>query len=257
MKSAFWRPHDVGSSWFFFSKSFYFLALNEMQRLSSRLVTKAATSAVLRRVAPKCTAPCVSFAPIKMAVAMRFASLQEVATAELQEERQRDDRVAIPAPPSGWALTHTDGTSTFEMTKTVGNESLTVRSQLVRKDPEVVESGGDKSELYPFTLYVTRKDGTTLDFSLCSVDNELVVDNVAVLKDKSMLAKDTAELIFQREQLYEGPFVPELNEELVNALCSFLEERGVDDSFAEFIAQYHYAMEEREYEGWLQTLATW
>jgi complement component 1 Q subcomponent-binding protein, mitochondrial len=55
---------------------------------------------------------------------------------------------------------------------------------------------------------------------------------------------------------YEGPGIFELEEPFADPLFSFLEERGLSDDFAEFVALYAYHTEQREYINWLNKLST-
>jgi hypothetical protein len=181
--------------------------------------------------------------------------LKSSCKAELQEEMTRDDKTVCPQLPAGWTVNHAEGTNFFQVRKTYQDETLEVYCQLTLRDPELVadKSSGNQEHI-PFTLVIT-KGGKALDFTLSAIDGELVLDGIAFLNDPALARDMSAEGMGKKDKKYAGPAVPELNDELVDSFIAYLEERGVDDSFAEFIEAYSFWMEQQEYEAWLGQVA--
>ena len=174
--------------------------------------------------------------------------------AELQEELGRDDKSACPAVPADWTVNHNPNTNNFSLKKTFHDESLEIFCQLPIREPEIAEEGKTSTEHYPFTMVVT-KGGKAMDFNLSAIEGELVLDGIAFHHDAAVARDMTPEGLSKKDKSYGGPTIAELNGELVESFISYLEERGVNDSFAEFIEEYAFWMEQQEYEGWLGDVA--
>jgi len=198
-----------------------------------------------------------SFHPTTALTTRRWAStLGDEAKNELTEEEAREDKAACPPTPPGWNLSRLEGETRFHMRKEHNGEVIECFCQLEVADPELVEKRVEQganapSEHFPFTVTVTKK-GKAMDFTLTHMDGELVIDGMT-LYDSPALARDfSAEGLNKKERFYQGPAMAELNESLVQGMVAFLEERGVDDDFAAFVAQYSYWLEQTEYEKWLR-----
>lgn len=224
-----------------------------------QLAVPVARSVLTRRMFSQLRLPVAAFAASMSGrtTPMRFVShaeLHDCASSELAEERSRTDK-NLPAVPQGWKLTHASGDSFFQMTRQFQDETHDVYCRLQPKDPEVAERANDQVvEHFPFQFYVS-KGKQTLEFSLTSVDNELVVDGVATFDDPNLAKDMSAASMSKRDHKYQGPAIHELDSRLVNSIIQYLDQRGVNDEFAQFVAEYSYWMEQTEYEGWLQNVA--
>ena len=175
--------------------------------------------------------------------------------AELQEEMSREDKTACPEVPPGWTIQHAPGSNFFTMKKTYQDETMEVHCVLPIRDPEILEEkSGNHQEQCPFTLVVS-KGGKAVDFTLTAIDGELVLDGIAFYNDAALARDMSPDAMNKKDTRYAGPALPELNEELVESFISYLEERGINDSFAEFIEVYTFWMEQQEYERWLADVA--
>lgn len=208
----------------------------------------------LRSSAPKLGVAQYAFAPVAAMQSMRFAAtLSQVARDELAEETSTEKEV--PQVPAGWKLERKQGEATFTMTKTHGDEKITVYSQLQVLDPEIAERRDEASAVhFPFTVLITR-NGKTLDFSLTHVDGELVVDGLAHYESPAVAADQSAEGQMRRERMYQGPTFAELSHSFVDGVVNYLEERQINDDLSTFVAQYSYWLEQMEYENWLKAIA--
>lgn len=114
-------------------------------------------------------------------------------------------------------------------------------------------SGNGKNEIGAF-------NGGGLEVSLTTIDHELILDSIAVHDTAEKLEMawrariHGPELMFKRDRHYRGPYIGELDEEFVDEILNYLDERGINNSFAEFMqAQWHW-LEQVEYEEWLRML---
>jgi complement component 1 Q subcomponent-binding protein len=61
---------------------------------------------------------------------------------------------------------------------------------------------------------------------------------------------------YDRSFTFPGPNLDETEEEILDALQTYLAERHIDDQMAEFVGQYTCWVEQLEYERWLKDLKT-
>lgn len=196
----------------------------------------------------------------------RHPKLHRIATRELKEEYLRDLRPPLPAVPTGWTLTTKEGSNRFDLTKKIevrdnGLEHMHVTALMEIKQYEHtyrMDTGErEEEEHLIFTLFVEKArwsqgGGGGLEFSLTSIDHELVLDNLAIHDTKAAFddAKDMrlATRVEKRDRRYRGPMIGELSEELSDEILDYLDERGIHNGFAEYVmAQAHY-LEQMNYE---------
>lgn len=190
------------------------------------------------------------------------SSLNDQTNSEIQGEESNNNEPE-PQVPAGWSVNHTVGTNYFTAKKSFGDETLNLYCPL--RSPRATtasrEAGNEHGEAaQPFSVLINRSGNKASMFvNLSVVGGELVVDQIRML-DGPVGENDA--LNFHREigdkfaVSYEGPGIFELEEPFADPLFSFLEERGLSDDFAEFVALYAYHTEQREYINWLQKLAT-
>jgi hypothetical protein len=185
---------------------------------------------------------------------------------ELQEEQFRPELPPVPTIPRGWTFEHTPGHSYFTLKREFESdrgviEQLRVRCQLEIKDPEKTyrqdDGERDEPEHFTFTLLINKPKRAPggLEFTCTSVDNELVVDGLAVHADDSSLENAWTRMplnIAEREARYRGPYMKELDEDFMDELLAFMDERGINNAFAEFIAMQGHWTEQEEYLTWLR-----
>jgi hypothetical protein len=201
----------------------------------------------------------------------RHQRLHAIAVQELKEEQVRDERPPRPLIPAHWSLIHVPGSNVFELSKSVnirnnGDEKLTVVALMEIKQPETTYrmDTGERTEIFHLTASAffekARFPHGGLEFTLTFIDNELVVDGMCVhTKPEHLAAAKTLsrQAKTQRElQMYRGPFMNELDEQLSDEIFEYLEERGINNTFAEYmLAQAHF-LEQEEYLNWLELLKT-
>ncbi|KAG5472700.1 hypothetical protein LSCM4_02022 [Leishmania orientalis] len=189
------------------------------------------------------TAPTAFMVPRR---ALSDAALADATRRELEEEMGRSDKPEQPTPPAGWEVMRKPGTCTFELTKSFEGEEVVVRYS--------TNQDSDKANSHDIFVYVTQKNGQTMQTDLSIEEGELVLNNIRFYDDAE-LAKDTsAEAEAKRNELYTGPLVHELDYDLLNCVMTYLEKRGVDEKLGEFVILYSFWAEQQDYEAWLSTM---
>eukprot|EP00759_Apiculatamorpha_spiralis_P026011 PhF_6_TR29213/c0_g1_i1/m.42739/K15414/C1QBP; complement component 1 Q subcomponent-binding protein, mitochondrial len=179
---------------------------------------------------------------------------------EIQEELMYDSSVISDDDvPKHWTYSHTPGTCFYLLKRTFNDEKIEIRSALDKKDPEATfrQEDGERveGEHFLFTVLIRREGRGTLEFHLASIDNELVLDSLIVHQEDIVIESFMdLETLKVRQRRYQGPPLAELDEELMDELYAYLEQRGIDDVFAEFIADRGAKMEQEEYVRWLREL---
>lgn len=194
----------------------------------------------------------------------KFPKLNRITLREYKEELRRDEKPPPPIVPLGWTVQHPEGSSVFTMFKRNGVEELHLSCQLEIKDPEKTYRWDDgerrENEHFNFTVLVTKPETApnhAIEFALTSVDSELVLDAITVhstKEDVDTALKRTLDAQTKRGLKYRGPSINELDEDFNDELLHYLEERGVHNAFAEFIAAQSHYIEQLEYESWLMML---
>ena len=198
----------------------------------------------------------------------RHQRLYSVAVRELKEEQLRDERPPKPLMPANWTFLHVPGSNVFELNRTVnirdcGEEKISVIGLMEVKQPETTYrmDTGERTETEHLTVTAfiekSRFPNGGLELTLTSIDSELVIDAMCVHSNPQDFA--AARVLSRNAQLvrdlkYRGPFMTELDENLTDEILDYLDERGINNTFAEFLmAQAHYT-EQQEYENWLELL---
>jgi hypothetical protein len=187
---------------------------------------------------------------------------------ELDEEKIRDFLPPKPDIPHGWELTHTPNSNRFDLNKSVEirngcTEHMHIIALMEIKQPETtyrMDTGErDEEQHLTFSLFVKklRQPGGGLEFMLTAIDSELVLDNITIHADNEQfeLAKRVDQRsIAQRNRMYRGPMLTELDEDLFDCFMDYLDERGVNNAFAEYIMSQAQYLEQAEYEAMLENL---
>lgn len=222
-------------------------------------------------------------APTTMPPWQRLAKL---CRREHSEEQRRAYRPPFPKVPTGWKVLHDAGTAYFTMTKTVSpvdrapgssaEEELTIFCAGSIKEPERTFRHDDGEREDPehlnYTLFVAKPGAVAsgkapggLEIQMTTIDHELVLDAVTVHATKEefdMAWKalvDGPEHQYKRDLQYRGPYVGELDEEFVDEILNYLDERGINNAFASYMQSQWHWFEQLEYEEWLtmyQTFST-
>lgn len=215
---------------------------------------------------------------------LRHRKLFQLTLREEREEGLRDFLPPRPLLPAGWRLHHEAGSSRFDLFKDVeirqcGAEELHVIALMEKKEYEGtyrMDNGErEEQEYLNFGLFMRKKrfPNGGLEFSLTSIDMEVVMDalvvhptqeafeNAKACYDRTdVLLKRTAtpngngEARRRRSAKYCGPMLSELDDDLSDEILDYLDERGVNNAFADYVMAQAFFFEQEEYLNWLRLL---
>ncbi|PHH60262.1 hypothetical protein CDD80_1655 [Ophiocordyceps camponoti-rufipedis] len=93
-----------------------------------------------------------------------------------------------------------------------------------------------------------------LNISASARDGAIEVDAVSYVHDAALVTANTPDTVHKRVDLYSGPPFGSLDENLQVLMERFLEERGVNQALAIFVADYVDVKEQNEYLSWLNNI---
>lgn len=209
----------------------------------------------------------------------RHRKLYHITMREEREEGLRDFLPVKPLLPTGWRLTHTKGSNRFDLFKDIeirecGVEEMHVIALMERKQYEGtyrMDNGErEEQEYLNFSLFLRKKRYPKggLEFGLTTIDMELVMDSLAIYPTDESLERSKAcfdatadsakvtnlALRHKRDSVYRGPMLSELDDDLSDEVLDYLDERGINNAFAEFMMSQAYYFEQQEYINWLRLL---
>eukprot|EP00796_Vickermania_ingenoplastis_P008530 gene8530-5977_t len=209
-------------------------------------------------------------------VSVVHQKLHKIAIREEKEEHLRDFLPPKPLLPPGWKLHHVPGSNRFDLLKhceirDCGEEQLHIVALMEQKQYEGtyrMDNGErEEQEYLNFSLFLKklRHPSCGLEVGLTSIDLELVIDSVAVhCNDSSFNTScasfgcnsliESVKARKERDSLYRGPMLSELDDDLSDELLDYLDERGVNNAFAEYITAQANYFEQNEYLEWLHRL---
>jgi hypothetical protein len=192
-----------------------------------------------------------------------------IANRELSEEANRPEKPPKPSVPRGWAIEHAAGRSFFTMKRQYENDLGTVEAMRLYcaieiKDPERTyrQDDGEREdpEHFNFQLQIMKPNANgvgALDFALTSIDGELLLDSMSIhsnMADADVAFTRTVAAGRQRDGMYRGPYINELDDDFTDEILNYLDDRGVHNAFAEFVQMQAHYTEQEEYEHWLLLL---
>lgn len=206
------------------------------------------------------------------------AKLLGLTSRELMEESVRDFLPPKPLVPPDWKLHHVQGLNRFDLMKMCqirerAEEQLHIVAFLEQKEYEQtyrMDNGErEEQEFLNFHLFL-KKVGMApggLEFALTSIDMELVVDSVTIYKSDEKFFGAKRALGYsnflmcnaarqERDNNYRGPMLSELDDDLTDELLDYLDERGINNAFAEYMMSQAHFFEQNEYLTWLGMLKT-
>jgi hypothetical protein len=135
-------------------------------------------------------------------------------------------------------------------------ETHFVRAVLQTRDTSLDPEMDLRGEHFPFNIFISCPglSANCVDVACDVIEGELRFDSVQTYSSE-LLGKDLSlAAAFDRAALYPGPSLDETEEEVLDGLQAYMAERGFDDQFGEFVAQYTCWIEQLEYERWLANL---
>lgn len=185
---------------------------------------------------------------------LRHASnFSTVLLGELKDENGRSDLPPKPEALAGWTLKSNAGSQVFQLSKKHNDEEIVVKSSFLTREPA---AEGEENQLDGETeirIIKNGKEALVMAAEIIMVNDEtceLAIQNLAHTEDVTVLETEKA------AELYSGPVMADLPEEVTNAMMEFLEERGINDSLAEHIRSTSDFLEQKAYENWLSKVST-
>ena len=195
----------------------------------------------------------ITAAPALFGASARNAStFSTVLLSELKDETGRSDLPAKPDAIPGWTLKSNPGSQVFQLVKKYNDEEIIVKSSFLTREPA---AEGEDNQLDGETEIRVVKNGKEALVMAAEVilvndeTSELAIQNLAHTEDVAILETEKA------SELYTGPVMGDLPEEVTNAMMEYLEERGINDSLAEHIRTTSDFLEQQAYENWLSKVA--
>ena len=169
------------------------------------------------------------------------------------EDEKRIEKKQSPTLPEGWTIQHSTGDGYFTLCKP--EKGVSPRCEVFCSLPKLAQDSSDEpTDQYPFILRMCRNN-KTIEYSMVSVENELVVDNIMVYSGVRKIDDFlNADISRKLEASYQGPTLAHLDESLISALHEFLEENSINDKFAQYVKEQCEYIEQEEYERWLTEL---
>ncbi|ESL07020.1 p22 protein precursor [Trypanosoma rangeli SC58] len=218
-----------------------------------RVISSAALFALqkaplMRRCAPSVAAAAAMgpFVAVEQRRLASHAALADATRRELDDEQQRSGKPEKPEVPAGWKLERKPGEMLFTMSKTHEDEEILIR--FLGNNTE-----SEDAIAFEFLTFVTSK-GKCLMCNMAFEDGGVVMRSIAFMKDAKLALDESPEASLKRQRLYEGPELDELDVDLVDALTSYFNERGLTEELCKFMEEYSFWAEQAEYEGWLSEI---
>ncbi|EPY25051.1 p22 protein precursor [Angomonas deanei] len=130
----------------------------------------------------------------------------------------------------------------------------------------------EEQEYLNFVAFIEKESYPNggLEFGLTSIDMDLVLDSLTLHPNKAQLEVarsswfptmgnkekplTTISAKRMRDNFYRGPMISELDEDFSDEIFDYLDERGINNSFANFMMSQAYYLEQEEYLNWLRLL---
>lgn len=155
--------------------------------------------------------------------------------------------------PDGFSFEIEDnpGERTIQLTRKYEDETITVQVEIPTVAPEQKEDDDaddndkdDSESSIPLVVNVFKGNGVCLEFGVTAFSDEVSIESLSIKKpDES-----------EDELVYEGPEFTDLDENLQKAFLKYLEIRGISPSTTNFLQEYMFNKDNKEYLVWLKNL---
>ncbi|KAF7316539.1 hypothetical protein MIND_00173200 [Mycena indigotica] len=188
----------------------------------------------------------------------------EISTSETGTEGQPEFLTAFKQQ-GVWEINDVPGNDEVLLTRKFGNETIRVMFSVAdlhdyeEDDMESQANEQGEEEEPPIELRVSVSITKTsapgaLSVDLYCAEGAFHTANITFYKSSKMSTELTMESDFARRTLYSGPPFETLDVTLQGNFEAFLQERGLDSSLAEFVAEYAQFKEQEEYVEWLDSV---
>ncbi|XP_020217695.1 uncharacterized protein At2g39795, mitochondrial [Cajanus cajan] len=228
-----------------------------MPQLARRAVASSSSRtfqnilSVLHRETAATVAPSLRFANTFVSKASADDSLAQVLQSELQcalEDDNANHQVEIP-DDFPFEIEDNPGERTIHLKGQYGDETIRVQVDIPNVAPEENEDDedgekNDSESSIPLVVTVFKGNGVSLEFGVTAFPDEISIDSLSIKQSEE-----------SEDQLaYEGPEFTDLDENLQKAFLKYLEIRGIKPSTTNFLQEYMFAKDNKEYVMWLKNL---
>ncbi|KAL2336555.1 hypothetical protein Fmac_011001 [Flemingia macrophylla] len=208
------------------------------------------TLSVLHRETTATVAPSLRFANAFSTSADN--SLVQVLQSEIQcalEDDNANHQIEIP-DDFPFEIEDNPGERTVHLKGQYGDETIRVQVDIPNVAPEEEnedDEDGEKNDSessIPLVVTIFKGNGVSLEFGVTAFPDEISIDSLSIKQSEE-----------SEDQLaYEGPEFTDLDENLQKAFRKYLEIRGIKPSTTNFLQEYMFAKDNKEYLMWLKNL---
>lgn len=184
------------------------------------------------------------------------------------EDEQPD---AKPQKPAGFDVQDIPGQTRVTLTKTLSNqEKLVVEFEILPPKSELDEDMPEENEneenppeeeedlsndQFEFRVHLVKGSNAPILTLMClttgSGENPYTIKYANWSNDAQTAMGNSAEAEWKRMNVYMGPTLDQLPEDIFYQLYDLLDARGIDEEFCNFIVEYSMYKEQNEYIAWL------
>ncbi|XP_027352856.1 uncharacterized protein At2g39795, mitochondrial-like [Abrus precatorius] len=225
------------------------LARRFMASSSSRTVHSALS--VLPRGTTIPILPSLRFSNAFATNASADDSLIQVLQSEIhcaQDEDHAQHHVEVP-DDFPFEIEDNPGERTIQLKRQYEDETIKVQVDIPNVAPEENEDDdegekNDSESSIPLVVSVFKGNGVCLEFGVTAFPDEISIDSLSIKQSEE-----------SEDQLaYEGPEFTDLDENLQKAFHKYLEIRGIKPSTTNFLQEYMFSKDNKEYLMWLKNL---
>ncbi|KAK7339718.1 hypothetical protein VNO77_20399 [Canavalia gladiata] len=165
-----------------------------------------------------------------------------------QDDDHSHQQVEIP-DDFPFEIEDNPGERTIQLKRKYEDETIKVQVDIPNVAPEENEDDddgekNDSESSIPLVVSVFKGNGVCLEFGVTAFPDEISIDSLSI--------KQPGES--EDELAYEGPEFTDLDENLQKAFHKYLEIRGIKPSTTNFLQEYMFGKDNKEYLTWLNNL---
>ncbi|XP_004491994.1 uncharacterized protein At2g39795, mitochondrial [Cicer arietinum] len=174
--------------------------------------------------------------------------LQSEIVCALQDNQSQQVEIPYDFP---FEIEDNAGERTIQLKRQYEDETITVQVDIPNVAPEENDDEdaddnekNDSESSIPLVVTVFKGNGVCLEFGVTAFPDEVSIDSLSIKKPDEL----------EDQLLYEGPEFTDLDENLQKAFHKYLEIRGIKPSTTNFLQEYMFSKDNKEYLIWLKNL---
>ncbi|RCI13045.1 hypothetical protein L249_0079 [Ophiocordyceps polyrhachis-furcata BCC 54312] len=166
------------------------------------------------------------------------------------------DPSSSSSPAQSSTLTSRSASTTQNSRSNQAAENQEEEADMMEDPTEEDEMSEDAPAPITMTIVIEKpaKAPGALSISASARDGAIEVEAISYLPDAKLATSDTPDVVHKRIDLYSGPPFGSLDEDLQLLIERYLDERGINQAMAVFVADYVDAKEQKEYVRWLENI---